>query len=194
MIGFSKHILILFSCSFLFISGFLAQEQITADTIIQPDTIVLKKEKKHSPSLATLMSVAVPGAGQVYNKKYWKVPIIYAGIGTSLYFAFSNNKEYKKYKEAYVYRIDGDSTTTDDFVNVLSEENLKSNMDAFRRNRDFSFIIAGLFYVMNIIDATVDAHLFTFPVNDNLSFKLEPQLQLTNNNQISKGFTLVINL
>ena len=171
-----------------------AQEEMMADTLLQSDTVVLKKTKKHSPTVATLMSMAVPGAGQVYNKKYWKVPIIYAGIGTSLYFAFSNNKEFKKYKEAYVYRVDDDSTTVDNFVNILTDESIKSNMDAFRRNRDFSFIIAGLFYVMNIIDASVDAHLFTFPVNDHLTFKLEPNLQLTDNRQMSKGLRLIINL
>lgn len=183
----SQYIFLFITCLFLSVGSLCAQE-------LEADTILVQPTKKHSPTKATLMSMAVPGLGQVYNKKYWKVPVIYGGMGVSLYFAFSNNKEYQKYKEAYVYRLDGDSTTIDNFVDVLSEQSLKTNMDAFRRNRDFSYIIAGLFYVMNIIDASVDAHLFTFPVNDHLSFKLEPQLQLTQNNELSKGFTLVVNL
>lgn len=194
MIKCTKHILTITCCFLLSINSLFSQEQLTSDTILQSDTIVLEKTRKHSPTLATLMSMAVPGSGQVYNKKYWKVPIIYAGIGTSLYFAFSNNKEFKRYKEAYVYRVDDDSTTVDEFVDVLSEQSIETNMDAFRRNRDFSFIIAGLFYVMNIVDAAVDAHLFTFPVNDHLTFKLEPNLQLTDNREISRGLRLIINL
>lgn len=161
---------------------------------LKSDTVLIDSTKKHSPTLATLMSTAVPGLGQVYNKKYWKVPIIYAGIGTSLYFAFSNNTEFKRYKAAYLLRVDEDESTLDEFEGILTEDNLKTNMDAFRRNRDFSYIIAGLFYIMNIVDASVDAHLFTFPVNDNLTFNFEPSLQLTNNNEISKGLSLVIKL
>jgi hypothetical protein len=159
-----------------------------------PDTLNIKIEKPHSPTKATLFSTALPGLGQVYNKKYWKVPIVYAGIGTSLYFAFSNNTEFKRFKTAYTDRIDGDATTVDEFEGRLSDDGIKSNMEFYQRNRDLSFIVAGLFYVLNIVDAAVDAHLFDFPKNDNLSFNLQPSIELTNNNEISRGFKLVINL
>lgn len=166
-----------------------SQENVT-DTIVLDST----KTKVHSPLKATLMSTFVPGLGQVYNKKYWKLPIIYGGIGTTLYFAFSNQTEYKRFKDAYLIRIDTDSTTTDEFDGILSPEDIRTNMDVYRRNRDFNILIASLIYVFNIVDAAVDAHLFTFPVNDNLSFYFQPTINLTHNNQLSKGFSLVITL
>lgn len=187
---FTKHNLILIFCFFTLAAPLFSQNKLESDTILV-DSV---KTRKHSPTLATLMSVAIPGAGQVYNKKYWKVPIIYAGMGTSIYFALSNHKSYKQYKDAYLTRLDEDETTVDEFDGLLTDENLKTNMDAYRRNRDYSYIIAGLFYVMNIVDAAVDAHLFTFPVNDNLTLNFEPSIQLTQNNQISNGFRLVIKL
>lgn len=172
-------------------SGLVAQN----NSVDQPDTLQIDSIKLHSPTKATLMSVALPGLGQVYNKKYWKVPIIYAAIGTSLYFAFSNQKNYKKYRTAYGNRVDGNSSTVvaEEFNNY-SDQSLKSSMDFYQRNRDLSYILAGLFYVLNIVDASVDAHLFTFPKNDKLSFNLQPDLQLTQNNEISNGLKLVVKL
>ena len=182
---------ILFILSFFVADELFAQK--TESTI--PDTLEIDSIKVHSPTKATLFSVAIPGLGQVYNKKYWKVPIIYAGIGASLYFAFSNQIDYTKYKKAYSSRIDGDESTITgiEFEN-LTDENLESAMDFYQRNRDLSYIFVGLFYVLNIVDAAVDAHLFTFPKNDNLSFNIKPSLQLTQNNQFAQGLTLVIKL
>lgn len=156
------------------------------------DTLQLDTVKFHSPKKAAIMSVALPGLGQVYNRKYWKVPIIYAGIGTSLFYAFSNDKKYKDFKIAYVTRIKGGDEAPE-FVNT-SDESLLSSVDFHKRNRDLSFIVAGLFYVFNIVDASVDAHLFTFPKNDNLSFNIQPTLQYTQNNKLTKGLSLVIKL
>lgn len=158
------------------------------------DTLKLKIDKPHSPTKATIMSAALPGLGQIYNKKYWKLPIIYGGIGTSLYFAFTNHDSFKKFKTAYGQRIDGDPNTIDQYVDVLSDEGIKSNMDFHQRNRDLSYIFAGLLYVLNIVDAAVDAHLYNFPKNDKLSFNLQPNIEYTANNGVSKGFKLVINL
>lgn len=185
----SKHIFITVLAIFCITLTSYSQQNVS-------DTIVLdsSKTKVHSPLKATLMSTIVPGLGQVYNKKYWKLPIIYGGIGTTLYFAFSNHKEYHRFRDAYLIRIDTDSTTTDEFDGILTPENIRSNMDVYRRNRDFNILIAGLIYVFNIVDAAVDAHLFTFPVNDNLSFYFQPTINLTYNNQINKGFSLVITL
>jgi len=179
---------------FITLSGRSQTQPSLTDSLNISDTIKVKPIKVHSPTKATLFSTALPGLGQVYNKKYWKVPIIYAGIGTSMYFAISNHKSFKKFKKAYGLRVDGDINTLDEFDGRLSEEGLLANMDYHQRNRDLSYIIAGLFYVLNIVDAAVDAHLFSFPKNDNLSFNLQPSLELTSNNQLSKGFRLVINL
>ncbi len=158
------------------------------------DTLNLDIVKLHSPNKAALFSAVIPGLGQTYNKKYWKVPIVYATIGTTLYFGFSNQKNFKKYRNAYKARLDDDPTTIDEFNGSLTNAALESNIDFYQRNRDLSFIFAGVFYVLNIVDAAVDAHLFNFPKNDNLSFNLQPNLELTQNNQVSKGFKLVINL
>ena len=158
------------------------------------DTLFIKPGKIHSPTKATLFSTFVPGLGQAYNKKYWKVPIVYAVIGIPLYLAVSNNQEFKRFKTAYGLRIDGDALTVDEFEGTLTETTIKSNLDYYQRNRDLAGIFVGLFYVFNIVDAAVDAHLFNFHKNDNLSFNLQPDLQMTSNNELSKGFRLVINL
>lgn len=163
------------------------------DTVLS-DTLKIELTKPHSPNKAALFSTIVPGLGQAYNKKYWKMPIIYAAIGTSVYFGITNNRSLKKYKTAYTNRLDDDITTIDEFDGLLSDAGLEANIDFHQRNRDLAFIVAGLFYVLNIVDAAVDAHLFNFPKTDNLSFNLQPNIELTQNNQISKGFKLVINL
>jgi len=163
------------------------------DTILS-DTLKLDLSKPHSPNKAALFSAIVPGLGQAYNKKYWKIPIVYAAIGTTLYFGISNSRNFNRYKTAYINRLDDDPDTIDEFEGHLSDAGLEANIDYYQRNRDLSFIVASIFYIFNIVDAGVDAHLFHFPKNDNLSFNLQPDLQLTHNNQLSKGFKLVINL
>jgi hypothetical protein len=177
----------------LFSASCVAQESML-DSIVGSDTLNIKEKKPHSPTKATIMSAALPGLGQVYNKKYWKVPIIWGGIGTSMYFAISNHNSFKKFKSAYSLRVDGDPNTIDEFDEVLTDSGLELNMEFHQRNRDLSFIVAGLLYVFNIVDAAVDAHLFNFPKNDKLSFNLQPTFEMSANNQVSRGFKLVINL
>jgi hypothetical protein len=186
----------LFITILLFLSLFLQLKVYAQEPKLEPsDTLKVDSVKFHSPTKATLYSVALPGLGQVYNKKYWKVPIIYAGMGVSIYFAISNQTNYQKYKTAYINRTDNDeSTVVIEELSDLTNDNLSSGVDYYKRNRDLSYIIAGLIYVLNIVDASVDAHLFTFPKNDNLSFNLQPTLQLTQNNHWAKGLSLVIKL
>lgn len=169
-------------------------QQIKPDSLLADTLIKIKPEKVHSPTKATLLSTFLPGAGQVYNKKYWKVPVVFASIGTSLYFAISNQQNFRDFKQAYLYRIDGDPNTVDDYVDLLSEAGLKANMDYHQRNRDLAYVFTGVFYVLNIVDAAVDAHLFNFPKNDKLSFNLQPCVDFTANNNVGTGFRLVINL
>ncbi|MCB0402428.1 MAG: hypothetical protein KDD41_10120 [Flavobacteriales bacterium] len=178
----------------LFSTGFSYAQLIKQDTLPADTLIKVRPEKPHSPTKATLLSTFLPGAGQVYNKKYWKVPVVFATIGTSLYFAISNQQNFNDFKQAYLYRIDGDPNTVDDYVDVLSEAGLKANMDYHQRNRDLAYIFTGVFYVLNIVDAAVDAHLFNFPKNDKLSFNLQPCMDFTASNRMGAGFTLVVNL
>lgn len=133
---------------------------------------------KKRANKAALYSALLPGAGQVYNKKYWKVPILAAGFGTLIYFIDFNNDYYQEYKTAYANRIDGDSLTTDNYPNYTVND-LSVRKDYYRRNRDLCIILVGGVYVLNIIDAYVDAQLKGFDISDNLSMKISPSLQLS---------------
>lgn len=133
-------------------------------------------EATHPPGSAALRSAILPGLGQAYNHKYWKIPVLYAGAGTLIYFAHFNNVEYKRFKTAYALRIDGDSATVDEFATTgLQEIDLKTQKDYWRRNRDLCYIGLSVLYFLNIIDAYVDAHLFYFKVTDELTIRLVPQ-------------------
>jgi hypothetical protein len=147
------------------------------DTIVRPttlDTTIIKK--KHSPFKATMMSVALPGLGQVYNGKWWKVPLIYGGFGGLIYSSVINDLNCRTYKEAYLVRIDDDPATTDQFVGRYSDANLKELVSFYQRNRDLSLIFTGVLYALNIIDASVDAHLKDFDVTDDLTLKVRPTM------------------
>jgi hypothetical protein len=135
------------------------------------------------------MSALLPGAGQAYNKKYWKIPVIYAGFGVLGYFVKTNNDEYKIYKEAYRIRLDGDENTIDQFVGIYADQDLVTLKNFYRRNRDLSVIGMSLLYLLNIIDASVDAHLFYFDVSDDLSMSIEPRLLKGNVTAPGMGLT-----
>jgi hypothetical protein len=165
----------------------------TKDTAKQESPIQKKLNlpKKHSPKLAAIMSAVVPGAGQVYNKKYWKVPIIYAGaIGLGYSFNFNQNK-YLDYRNAYKARLDNDPATVDNYPRY-SDSDLNTLQRYYHRYRDLSIIGGTILYFLNVIDASVDAHLFDFSMEDeDLSFKVQPTLINTYGlNQYTTGVSL----
>lgn len=127
--------------------------------------------KIHSAHKASVLSTIIPGAGQVYNKKYWKVPIIYASLGTSIYFINENQNKYTKYKNAYLQRLNGE---VDDYSELYNNSQLITIMDYYERNRDVSYIITAAIYLLNIVDASVDAHLLDFDVSDELTLSYAP--------------------
>lgn len=129
----------------------------------------------HSPLKATMLSATLPGMGQAYNGKYYKIPVIYAGFATLGYFVKFNNDEYQMWRRAFLYRNDGNPNTVDDFP-FHSTDVLQRAMNYYRRNLELTYILAGALYVLNILDATVDAHLLDFDVGDELSLKLQPAL------------------
>jgi len=140
-----------------------------------PDSI---REKEHSPTKATIMSALLPGLGQIYNKKYWKVPIVYAGIGVMTYFIASNADQYLNYKCAYIEKSYGNTNGNyKDLVNRYTLEELLSAREYYRRNLEISCLISALWYVLNILDAAVDAHLYTYNISDKLSLHLEPVVE-----------------
>ncbi len=128
----------------------------------------------HSPTLASLLSMAVPGAGQVYNKKYWKVPIIYGLGGYLTYAAIHNGKEYNRFKTAYLYATDGNPATVDEFNGKIPNDQLKYYKDTYRHQRDLNIIGIMAIYIMNIVDASVDANFFDYDISNDLSFKITP--------------------
>ena len=124
-----------------------------------------------SPARAAFYSAVLPGLGQAYNKKYWKIPIVYAALGTGVYFIVDNQQEYDRYRTAYKLRISG---RPDEFDGTggqpnISEDGLIRAQDILKKNRDLAvFITLGL-YALNIIEANVDAHLDDRAFNRNLS-------------------------
>lgn len=132
-------------------------------------------EPFHSPRKAALLSTFLPGAGQIYNKKYWKLPILYGGFGLAAYYLSDNLKRIDRYKTAYGATIDGDPNTTND--TGFSPTQLLTLVDQYKTWRDWSYIAIGAIYVLQIVDASVDAHLFYFDVNDDISLEVNPYFQ-----------------
>lgn len=161
----------------------ISQQEITSDTLLseitaQSDTSVAQM---HSPHKASLYSMILPGLGQAYNKKYWKIPIIYAGFGAFYYFVRINNNEYQLWREAYYHTLQypgGIEPPVNDYEELYYKdpEFMKQNKDYYRRNRDFTYILSAVWYLLNVVDATVDAHLFNWDVSDNITMQIEPRL------------------
>lgn len=160
------HIILLF---FLFGNQFAFSQKIEA-VIKKSDTLVIKEIDPLRPTKASFYSALLPGLGQAYNKKYWKLPIVYGAIGTSLYFYINNNKKYNNYRDAYKRRLQG---FNDDEYQYLDNSRLIQAQRFYQRNRDLSLLVTVAFYVLNIVDANIDAHLAQFNVNDKLSFQPE---------------------
>jgi len=150
----------------------------------------------HSPHRATFLSALVPGLGQIYNQKYWKVPIIYAGFGGMIYYVNYNNFVYEKYKNAYNIKIriaDGETGLIDPFPGA-GKDYMQRLKDSRRRYRDLMYISIGILYVMQIIDADVDAHLFYFDMSEDLSLKIEPVVSPVEPMFIGEGSTASLGL
>ncbi len=152
--------------------------------------------KQHSPKKAAILSAILPGAGQVYNKKYWKLPIIYGAFATCTYFAIDNRKEYIRYRDAYRAETDNDSTTVSEFNGfTITTQGIKDRRDQYKQWMELSYILGGLTYVLQIVDASVDAHLFDFDVSDNLSMRWQPEFRRNAHlNTATAGVRLQFNL
>lgn len=127
-----------------------------------------------SPARAAMLSATLPGLGQIYNRRYWKVPIIYAGFGTLAYFLNMNSNEYQRWRTAYIARVDGDPNTVDGFPH--STDQLERAMRFYRRNLEVTYLLGAALYILNILDANVDAHLLDFDVREDLSLRVQPAL------------------
>ena len=139
------------------------------------------------PKKATLMSTFLPGLGQVYNKRYWKVPVIYSAFAAAGYFIFSNQKKYLDFKNAIVYRYD--NVPGNETYSLYTVDNLVTLKRTYRRYRDFSILGASLIYALQIVDANVDAHLYEFDV-DSISLSFRPEFGILAEKKI--GLTILI--
>lgn len=152
---------------------------IEKEPVLINDALIETKEiDPLRPSKAAFYSAILPGAGQFYNKKYWKIPIVWGAIGTGVYFYLRNDKQYDRYRDAYKRRLAG--FTDDEFSDangnpLISNDGLIRAQQQFRRNKEVSLLVTIGLYALNIIDANVDAHLLQFNVDENLS--LSPHYQ-----------------
>jgi len=133
--------------------------------------------KKHRVRTAVILGLAIPGGGQVYNRKYWKLPIVYAGIGTLGYLVVQNGRQYRRFRRCYLAEVDPTSSFTNICDTTFSIERLKLERDGFQQA--FEYSIAGLaaFHILTVVDAFIDAHLMKFDINDDLSLTIRPNLQ-----------------
>ena len=160
----------IFIALFLFITGnttVFAQTK-TEAVLVAKDTLKSNDIDPLTPAKAAFYSAILPGLGQAYNKKYWKIPLVYGALGTSIYFYVDNNKKYNQYRDAYKSRLEG--FTTDDLA-FLDNNRLIAGQKFYQRNRDLSALVTLAFYALNILDANVDAALIQFNVDENLSVK-----------------------
>jgi hypothetical protein len=175
--------------------------------VLAQDTLGLKPDppkdsmaKRHSPRTAALRSAILPGLGQIYNKKYWKLPIIYAALGITGYIFVDNLGTYREYRFAYAARVKAadpvspDSTdyhTLKSIYKRVQPESIRVARNRFRQYIDYSALFFVLFWGLNVVDATVDGHLKLFDVSPDLSLHLRPgpsQMAGTNGLSLVLGF------
>ncbi len=153
---------------------------------------------------ATTLATIFPGAGQIYNKQYWKVPFVVGGFAAMIYVIDWNNRGYQRFKKAYLLLLDYDNNPEaypdgprDEFSGRYSTDYMKSLRDSYRRNRDLSIIMTAGLYILQIVDAHVDAHFQNFDVSDDLKLKIEPAVGYTyspasNSDTATYGFNMGI--
>lgn len=210
-----RNYLLLFSTLIFFINLSFSQEEqdsipkteidsVQADLadkgVIIKDSVSFKKVKKEfnplAPSKAAFYSAVLPGMGQIYNKRYWKAPIVWGAIGGSAYMYAWNNNQYQRFRTAFIRRQAG---FTDDEFNgegtlpLFGDDDLESQQERFQSDRDLWLVATIALYALNIVDANVDAHLKQFNIDDDLSLDFEPYFdynQVTNSPNYGMALTI----
>jgi hypothetical protein len=131
------------------------------------------------PRKASMYAAVLPGLGQIYNRKYWKVPIVYGGFAALAWYTFFSNDQFVRFRTALDYATDNNPSTVHEFDGDprYTDEVLTRFKDYYRRERDRTVILTAVFYAITIVDAAVDAHLFEFDVSDDLGMKLGPSFR-----------------
>ena len=156
------------------------EDTIHAQEVISGHTTDSILTKKHNPKIAIALSAVIPGAGQIYNKKWWKMPIIYAGLATSSYLVYRFATRMNIYKKEYRCRMqEGYGIPSPELANY-SDDNILTTKKYYQRNMELSIAATAIIYLLNIVDAAVDAHLFYFDISEDLSLQITPQIQPRN--------------
>jgi hypothetical protein len=200
-----KRIIVLVFISFVaVVQPVMAQQQqqtIVADTLEPPPTeaeLANKKIANRTPNKAAMYSALLPGTGQIYNKKYWKAPIVWVGLGITGYLAIDYYNRTGVYGRAATNTAKGkggDNPSNDYHgydLQTLTTTQLTTLQDDSRRFMYMNILIFSGIYALNIVDAYVDAHLKEFDVGDNLSFKVKPLFYATNYSHLATGLSLSI--
>ncbi|SOS51037.1 conserved exported hypothetical protein [Tenacibaculum finnmarkense] len=162
---------------FVFWSLFLSQILVAQkdSTAVKANQLQISSNKYNplSPSKAAFYAAILPGAGQIYNKKYWKVPFVWASLAIPTYFYIDNSNEYNRYRTAFKLRSQGvrDEFTNAEGKELISTPGLENAQKVLRKNRDLSLLTGVLFYVLQIVEASVNAHLLQFDTDDSLSLQ-----------------------
>jgi len=158
----------------------MATKKTPADTsFISGEKQIIEIEsyaKRYDPRKALMYSAVFPGAGQFYNKKYWKIPLVYGGFFGLIYVVSFYQKENLKYREQ-LFDIINDSSPGGLSPDGYTQEQLRTLVDKTRRERDFFLVMNGLWYILQLVDAHVDAHLKEFDVNPKMQVRLEPIME-----------------
>jgi hypothetical protein len=161
------------------------------DSVVRSDTTAVKG-KKHSPLKAVWLSAVCPGLGQAYNKKYWKIPIIYAGFGGLGYALYYTSYNFNQARAAYRQVVRGQAVSYNGYTNSAD---IKYFRDTYRNYLNISALVTVLWYGLNLIDAAVDGHLFNYNMDDKLSFHFDPSFHIQNElglHQASLGLTFSV--
>jgi hypothetical protein len=179
-----KYILVFLIC-FYCTEGMMAQSDTlripSGSGVITSNKVVTKKDSaaKYSPRKAIIRSAIIPGWGQIYNKKYWKLPLVYGALGTTTYLFFRNLNQYRTAKNAYILATDADESNDilipQPYYSVKDQpERIRTFRNQVRQNIDYSVLFFLIFWGLNVADAAVDAHLKTFDVSEDISLHIKP--------------------
>jgi hypothetical protein len=187
-VAFLKYIILFI----IVINHSFAQQNDSLRIVQMKDSIHHKKAVKKAiystARKATIMSTCLPGLGQIYNKKYWKAPIIYAALGGLAYWGISNQVKYKYYSNNLRAEYDNDPNTVNN--TLYNGSQLITQKKYYEKYRNIAILAGTLVYAINIIDANVDAHLKTFDISDDLSMKIKPYYNVNYDNNLQTGLTI----
>lgn len=156
---------------------------------VEQTTPISSYAQRFNPRKALLYAAVLPGSGQVYNKKYWKLPIVYGGFFGGIYLVSFYQEQHARFRKD-LFELINDPTATN--PNGFTQDQLRSLIDKARRERDYFFVLTGLWYILQMVDAHVDAHLKEFDLNPKLKVSIEPHMERNNMLGRSNGMSLII--